>query len=170
LIDPDSLALCPSCGWCRSLVELTLATAPPTRREQRQSVLGWAEFVVLLGKTPGWVWLLGSGVVGVGFLTGLLHWLLPAEGLPRALWTTGQAVFGLALVLVAQTWALVLLAPRDDSLGARDLFLSGRLWPLTVKRLPATQWPVALAAWGLTLALGAVGWIGGLSYWLPRGG
>lgn len=169
LIDPESLALCPKCGWCRSLAETAQWSARPVHPTRPPSRLGGQEFLELLFKSPGWLWILAGGILLNGVITVVAGSLLPSEGLFRALWTTGQIAVGLLLILGAQAWALVLFAPTDDKLGAKDLFLSGRLWGLILKRLPATQWQVGFAVWGLTLVISAAGWIGGLAYYLPKG-
>lgn len=168
LIDPDSLALCPQCGWCRALEEAACLASPRAGQAERPALLGSIEFLELLCKLPAWIWGLLGGLTVAAVVAVAADSLLPARGLPRALWTTGQIGFGLGLVVAAQAWALVLLAPADDRLGARDLFLPGRLWNLTLKRLPATKGSVSLAAWGVALAAAAA-WVGGLSYWLPVG-
>lgn len=169
LIDPEGMALCPACGWCRTLAEAASLTVEQARPVQRPSVLGSREFLELLRKSPGWTWIMAGGIIVAAILSAVVNWQLPPEGFVRALWTTGQIGLGVVLVLVAQTWALVLLAPQDERLGNKDLFLSGRLWGLILKRLPETQWQLAIAVWGVTLSVGAVLWIGGLSYWLPTG-
>lgn len=166
LINPDSLALCPNCGWCRLLQEAAGLAGQPARPAERRSVLGSTEFVMLLWRLPGWIWGLIGSLAAAAALAATANHLLPAHGLPRALWTSGQIGVGLGLLLTAQAWALVFLAPFDDRLGTRDLFLPGRLWNLTLKQLPATKGPVLLATCGLALATAAT-WVGGLAYWLP---
>ena len=169
LVDPAGLSLCPKCGWCRSLAETRLWSAEPVQTKRPPSRLGGREFLELIWKSPCWLWILAGGLVVVGAVTAAADAVLPPEGLVRALWTTGQIAVGLLFVLGAQAWALILFAPKDDKLGAKDLFLSGRLWGLILKRLPATQWQVGFAVWGLTLAVSGAAWVGGLSYYLPKG-
>jgi hypothetical protein len=77
---------------------------------------------------------------------------------------------GMALIVIAQLWAFVQIAPREEGMEIYDLFLPGRLWALSLKRLPETQWPVSLAAWGWTLiAFGAL-WIGGVNFGMRPSG
>lgn len=167
LIDPELMALCPQCGWCRALEEATSLTAAPVSAGQRRSMLGSAELWDLIWASPAWLLILISGSIAILLLTGMIARQLPVGGLIRAAWSTGQIGLGLLMILVAQAWSLILLAPQDDKLGTKDLLLSGRLWGLTLRRLPETQWQLDLAVWGMTLAVTAVSLVGGLGYWLP---
>src|SRR5262249_37562217 len=91
---------------------------------------------------------------------------LEEDSLPRAIWSTAQIILGLLMILAAQVWALALLAPEDDRLHFKDAIFAGRLWVLTVKRLPETRAQVYLGSWGLATMLAAILCIGGLAHWL----
>jgi hypothetical protein len=84
----------------------------------------------------------------------------------RAAWCTGQIGLGLVLILVAQIWALIVIAPDDEKLGNRDAIMPGRLWVLTTRRLPRTCRQVWLGAWGLAAILAALFVVGGLAHWM----
>ncbi len=170
LIDPDGLGLCQACGYCRSLEQDRDLVPPPPEEPTaagapRRSLFGFVEFCILLGKLPGWFWglLAGTGVlVGLSFAADAL---LPHAGLARALCGTGAAVLGLGLVLAAHGSALVRLAPSDDRLGLKDLFLFLRLWVLMARRRPPLCRTLCAAVWGLTLAACGLFVVGGLAYW-----
>lgn len=153
LVDPGSLGLCGECGYCRLLEEGASPTAPP---RPQPSALGLSEFLDLVAGLPLWVW-----VLLVGEALAVLVSVAAQLGLHEQVqhytvwWYSVQAGAGLVALLVAQLWALMLVAPEDDRLGPKDLFLPVRLWWVAVRRLPATRWPVWIGTWGLTLLLGA---------------
>ena len=95
---------------------------------------------------------------------------LPPSGLLRALWSTGQIVTGMLMILVAQIWLLILMAPDDDKLGNKDVILSGRLWALAARRLPGTRAQFWLASWGKRNGFDVVTWarIGPSRSWTSR--
>src|SRR5262249_45628841 len=92
--------------------------------------------------------------------------LLPPDTLRRAIWSTSELVLGVLMILAAQFWALMEVASEDEGLGAKDLFLSGRLWWQTCKRLPQTSGQVWLGTWGLAAVLSSFLIIGDLEHWL----
>src|SRR5262249_40143032 len=102
LIDPECMALCPACGWCRALEEAACLTGKQVESTGQRSGLGSREFVELLRKSPGWTWILAGGIMAAAVLSGIVNWLLPPEGFIRALWTTGQIGLGVILVVAAQ--------------------------------------------------------------------
>jgi hypothetical protein len=172
LIDPNGLGWCRACGYCHSL-EQERKSRPLQRPAlpAKSSPLCLLECGRLLTRAPTWVWVLLTGVVTV--VAGSLPPMLSlAEGsLARCLWCTSQLVLGVLMILVAQAWALMVVADSDDGLGVKDAFISARLWAVTLKRLPETRRQLWLASWGLTAVLSALFLIGGLSYWftyLPR--
>jgi hypothetical protein len=76
------------------------------------------------------------------------------------------------LVFAAQLLALIQLAPRDERLGIKDLFLPIRLWSQVFQHLPLGRASVWLGGWGVSLILAGIFMVGGLSYWsqfLPGG-
>ncbi|HYT88928.1 MAG TPA: hypothetical protein VEL76_09480, partial [Gemmataceae bacterium] len=113
--------------------------------------------------------LAGVGVIAVFSLPPRVS--LPEEGLPRCLWSTIQLGIGILMILAAQLWALLVLADTDERLSYKDAIFSGRLWGLTLWKLPATRQQLWLGAWGIAAILSALFLIGGLSHWftyLPR--
>jgi hypothetical protein len=166
LVSPDGLGWCPKCGYCRSLAEdgakIGLATATVA---QKTSPLGVLEFYELLAKLPPWLCVLLGGAAGLAVLSLIAHLLLPVDSLARALWSTLELVLGLLALFAAQVWSLIVLAPRDDGLSARDLVLSVRLWGLTFRKLPEMRRQVWVGGWGVAAALCSVLIVGGFSYW-----
>jgi len=168
LIDPSGLGWCKSCGYCKSLEEekdrVPLAETPATPRTP--SVLGMVEFGQMLAKLPNWALVLISGI-GVVVVANLPPAKALAENsLTRAVFATAEMGVGLLMIVAAQIWALFVLAPGDDKLGFKDAILPGRLWGMTLKRLPAMRGQVWLASWGISCILAAVLIIGGLAHWL----
>lgn len=169
LISPTTLGLCPKCGYCRSLEENKLKVTKPAVKKRRFSLFGFVEFCELLIGLPSWFWIL---VLGFGVVTGLsvaVAWYVPAESPWRSSWSTLQLVTGVTALILAQFWALVLVAPHAERVSPKDLFfLSANLWGLTWRRLPETRRPIWLACWGLGLAGYALFLIGGVSEQLPN--
>jgi hypothetical protein len=167
LIDPHGLGWCKACGYCKSLSEdkarvpLDVKPAP-----SQPSVLGLVEFGQLLAQLPNWAWVLIGGVAMVAAIDIPLSMALQGDGLPRAIFSTLQIVLGVLMIVAAQTWSLVLLAPSDDKLGIKEAMLPSRLWGMTVKQLPETRGQVWLASWGLACILSAIFIVGGLTHWL----
>lgn len=168
LINPDSLGLCQVCGYCRSLEE-GRAKVLAVPAEEEQAILGRR------GRRSGFHWLAESfwlpcfAVGAVALFTHLLDRRVDEESVTRTLWATGELIVGVVALFVAQWWALVMVAPREEGMGIRDLFLPARLWILTLIRLPETRWPVSMAAAGWALVACAVFWIGGLELWYSKG-
>jgi hypothetical protein len=166
LTNPDSLGWCPKCGYCRSLEDGGAAITAGTSPARKPSALGIVEFIELVKKMPPWVKVLLAGVLAIVLVSVAGHFVLPAgESYSRALWSTTELGLGLLAIIVGQFWALVLLAPRDDKLGAKDAFIPFRLWSIAAKQVPLTTRPVWLGAWGLSAGVCAVLVVGGLSYW-----
>jgi hypothetical protein len=165
LISPETLGWCPSCGYCRSLEKDAIkvqATAPVIKKP---SVIGFMEFLELLGRVPAWAWIL---LAGAAVLTGVAiagNMLLPRESLGRALWGTIQLGVGILLFFGAEVWALVHLAPKEENLGFKDLFLFGRLWGATARSLPDTKRQVWMGSWSTIAMICALFVVGGFGYW-----
>jgi hypothetical protein len=166
LTNPEGLGWCPACGYCRSLEEdvkkVALMLKPATGQP---SALGMVEFFEVLGRLPMWLWVLLGGTTCVAVISIAASFMLPDNSLARALWCTIQVGAGLLGLFAAQAWSLVILAPESDHLGAKDLILSARLWKMTCRFLPATQWQVWLGSWSAAAMLCAVFIVGGYSYW-----
>jgi hypothetical protein len=174
LVDPNGLGWCKACGYCRSLEEERAKDPPPeaaageasTAKKTRPSVGGLVELGEAVYKLPSWVWVLLAGMAGFALVSLLPSKKLPLDSLERAVWCTLQIAMGLLLILAAQFWAVIQIAPHDERVSARDVLLPARLWGLVFKRMPAMRLPVWFAGWGLSLILSAVLIIGGLSYWM----
>jgi hypothetical protein len=165
LISPDSLGWCPKCRYCRSLEEDAPQFDLVNKVAAKTSPLGMMEFMDLFSKLPQWSWVLGVGALLIVIISLASKFVLPATCLGRALWSTIQLGIGLLGLLAAQVWALIVLAPEDDRLGPKDLFLATRLWSLTLKRLPQMARQVWVGAWSVSAMVCAVLLVGGLSYW-----
>jgi hypothetical protein len=91
--------------------------------------------------------------------------VLLEESFERALWQAIQLVLGLLAILVGRIWAIILVTSEEATIGIIDVFLSWRLWKLTIQRLPLTRKPVWVGAWGMTAAVCAYFVIGGQEFW-----
>ena len=165
LISPESLGLCERCGYCRSLEETRLRGRASDQSGGGRERVSLVEFFEALGQLPEWSWVLLCGVACTVAVSVLGIYLMPPEPPFRAWWSAAQLSVAIAALLVAQAWALILVAPYDDHIGAMSLIFPARVWWLACRRLPATRWPVWLGAWGTASALGAALLVGGLGYW-----
>jgi hypothetical protein len=166
LVDPENLGWCPKCRYCRTLEQApAIVFKSPGSNEHQTSPFGVIEFYQLVKKLPNWLRVLVAGSVFLLVISTVTTFLLPANSLIRALWSTVQLALGLIGLIAAQAWALIVIAPEDDGLGAKDLVFASRLWNLTLKRLPETRRQVWLGAWSVSGMLAALFLIGGLSYW-----
>jgi hypothetical protein len=166
LINPGSLGWCPKCGYCQSLdADAAKVVVPSKAGPHKPSPLGIVEFFDMLAKLPAWLWVTLGGITVVVLVSLAADFLLADDSLPRALWSTGELALGLLLLLVAQVWLFVQLAPNDDRLSAKDIILSARLWSLGARRLPETRGQVWFGVWSSTAVLCAVFVVGGFSYW-----
>ncbi len=167
LVDPQGLGWCQKCGYCRSLDEAKAnpVTAKPPAPAQKFAE-GAGAVVSLAAGLPNWFWLLLLGMALFAAASLLPGLALAPQSFARALWCTLQMAIGLLLVLSAQFWAVMYLAPEDEKIGTKDVFLPFRLWGLVFQRLPAMRWHVWIAGWGLSILLSALLFVGGLSHWL----
>jgi hypothetical protein len=166
LIDPQGLGWCKECGYCKTMEEDKKRVPEQAAAAQQTSPLGVVEFGQLVGKMPGWAWVMAGGVFAVAALNALAGSLLADEGLPRALWSTMQVAVGFVMIFSAQFWSLVLFAPTDGTLHFKDAIVPGRLWAMTMQKLPRTRGQVWLASWGLACILSGIILVGGLGYWV----
>ena len=164
LISPESLGWCPKCRYCRT-IEQDAAKVDRATNATKSSPLGATEFMNLVAKLPKWFWVMAAGAAAIALVSVASQFVLPAECLERAIWSTAQVALGLLALIAAQVWAVLVLAPEDDRLGAKDIIFSIRLWGLTTKRLPEMARQVWLGAWGAAAMLCAVLLVGGMSYW-----
>jgi hypothetical protein len=171
LISPESLGWCQKCGYCRTLEE-DKARVPITQPAgQHRRVPSRLEMVYWLTRLPSWVWILLIGVVSILLVVVPVSRRLDDDCLERAAWCLVQLVVGLVLFWGTQLWTLLMVADRDEKLGAKDIFLSGQLWVVAFRALPLTRWQFCLVAWAITLIVTAFWPIGGLDYmfrYLPR--
>jgi len=167
LIDPNGLGWCKACGYCKSLEDDKARVPLEAQRLPRPpSTLGLVEFGQVMAQLPSWVWIMLGGVAIVVAFSVPLAGSLAARPLPRAVCSTVEAILGLLLIFAAQTWALCVLAPGDDKLHFKDAVFPGRLWGMSLRRLPQMRGQVWLASWGLACILSAVFVIGGQAHWL----
>lgn len=167
LTDPEGLGWCPGCGYCRSLEEegQALPAAAPAAAK-KPSALGASEFGEAMKRMPSWAWPLLVGVAVVLGMSIAADTLLPEDCLARALWSAIQMVLSVIGLIAAQLWAIMIVGEREDGLGARDLFLSARVWRAAFRRLPDTRKAIWLGAWSLTALVCGAAVVGGFNYWL----
>jgi hypothetical protein len=166
LIDPQGLGWCKECGYCKSMEEDKKRVPEQAAAPQQISPLGVVEFAQMARKMPGWAWVIVGGMLAVAFLNSMMNVLLPDKGLARALWSTMQIAGGVLMIFTAQFWSLVMFAPSDDTLHFKDAILPGRLWVMTLQKLPGTRGQLWLASWGLACILSGIILVGGLGYWV----
>jgi hypothetical protein len=171
LISPNSLGWCQKCGYCRTLEEDKARVVIERPAAHRGGAPSRLEMVYWLTRVPGWAWILVCGVVSILLVVFPVSHRLPDDCLERAVWCLVQLGAGLILFWGTQFWTLLMVADRDEKLGAKDVFLSGHLWSVAARALPLTRWQFCLAAWAVTLIITAFWPIGGLDYmfrYLPR--
>jgi hypothetical protein len=170
LVNPESLGLCPACGYCHSL-HADAAEPESAINMAKNTVAGesavafWQMMLVL----PKWAWvtLAGVALILVGSLVG--DALLSAASFARAVWSSAQLIVGLVLVLGAQIYGVFRLSSSESGVEGREFFLfSPRLWRRIFKELPATRWLVYLESWGLSLMVCAIVIVGNLLYWVQN--
>jgi hypothetical protein len=169
LVNPDGLGWCQNCGYCHSLeqdrAKVPLKTAPKVQRKADPNII---DFARLLVNVPSWFWTMLAGAALVVLFTWLMEPHYRRTPFVRCVWCTVQIAAGALLVFFAEFWALLQVASADEALSAKDLFLPGRLWTLTVMRLPKTRWQVWMAAWGVATIVAALVLIGGLPHWFKH--
>jgi hypothetical protein len=168
LSNPDGLGWCPGCGYCRSLEEegQTVAAVPAPSAPKQPSLLGAAEFGLVLQLAPAWLWPLLGGMAVVAAISVAVDYQLAETCLVRAVWSAVQMLLSLVGLVFAQLWTVLLIAADEEKLGARDVLPSIRLWKAGLRRLPMTRKPVWLGAWCLTGLLCGLLVVGGFNYWL----
>jgi hypothetical protein len=129
------------------------------------SSLGMVEFFNLVSRLPRWFWIMTGGSAVIAVISAASQYLLPPECLARAVWSTTQLGLGIVVLIAAQVWALIVMAPEDDRLSAKDIIFAIRLWALVSKRLPAMARQLWLGVWAGSAMLCAIFLVGGLSYW-----
>jgi hypothetical protein len=173
LTDAKGLGWCQACGFCKSLEEdrAKIPLQNPATAPAKANAVGAMGMVV--GNLPIWLWILLLGMALFAAATLLPAHYFGKNPLHRALWCTGQIVGGLVLLFTAQFLALLRLAPEDEKLGIKDVFLPFRLWGLIFQRLPALRFPLWIGGWGVAIIISALVFVGGLSHWmtyLPKSG
>jgi hypothetical protein len=166
LTDPAGMGWCQACGFCKSLEEDKAKVKVQAPAAQQAKPSNAAEAAKIATSIPRWFWPLLLGVVGFSAASLLPARQLAPNSLQRALWTTCQIGAGVFLIFLAQFIALVRIAPEDEKLSFKDVFMPTRLWSLVFKRLPAQKFALWLAGWGLAISLSGGILIGGMDYWL----
>lgn len=170
LLNPQELGWCPRCRYCRSLESEQKATnVIEEGKRKKLSPLGIVEFLEFANKLPSWAIILIEGIVVIFVCSLLLNRYFPAEeSLARALTSLITYIVSVVTVLVVNFWSIAILAPDDEHLGPKDVFLFGKLWRQVVKHQPEMRWQLWLGAWALTAFACAVLFIRGTDYWLNR--
>ncbi len=165
LISPESLGMCPGCGYCRSLEEgKDKIPPPPEPKERRPSLFGMVEFIELLGWLPLWFWTLVASAGLVVVVTVFARREVSAHSAVLTWWGGVQFVAGVLLLIAAHVWALLRVAHDDEGIGPFDFVpYSPRIWRLVFRRLPATSWQILLAGWGFLLTGSALA-LGGIPF------
>ena len=112
----------------------------------------------------GWSWVLLLGVLAALGVSIVADWLLPVQPWKAAEIAAPCNPGGSGGDNGGQRcWALLLLPVEDERLGPMQLLrcYPGLSGPYR-SPLPLTRWPVWLASWGLTLAVGALLLVGGI--------
>jgi len=163
LIDPEGLGWCKACGYCGTLE----AEQKNKLMQTEQAPSTSAVFAGAAGQIPWWFWvlLIGIGALAAGSLA--VGQLLPAgDTFYRALFTSVQMGVGVVLIFAGQIVALMHVAPEDEKLSFKDAIVPTRLWALVAKRLSNLYGCLWTSVWGLSLAVFAILFIGGLKHWM----
>jgi hypothetical protein len=166
LVDAAGLGWCSKCGYCQSLEDDKDKVRKPQPQKTTNLTGGTGDAFRLIVQLPSWVWLLVMGVGIIGGLSFCIGQQFAPDSFQRAVWCTSQIGAGLLLMLAAQFWALTYLAPHDENVGVKDVFLPFRLWTVMFRHMPAMRWPVSVVAWSLAIILCGAIFIGGLSHWM----
>jgi hypothetical protein len=168
LIDPEEMGYCPICGYCRYVEEARQNPGFDRPKQPTEMEVFKASVGQTVAAMPGWVGVMLGGIFAIIVYLIALDSLLAEPSYERAMAGLVMMIGGLVTTLACQFWALLKVAPRHQELAMTDSFLRpGQIWHAAVGEMPATRWPVWLAAWGLSLALGAALFVGGQSYWVP---
>jgi hypothetical protein len=143
---------------------MTLGQSPPP---QSRSGAGTSELSLAFRVVPSWGWILIFGMGFVAAISFIADYNLPEKGRGRAIWSTGQVLWGLAAFLVTGVAVSGRLRAMRQSLSLSDILFPDRLWVLAVKNLPATRWYICTAVWTVMAVVCGIFWVGGLTYWLP---
>jgi hypothetical protein len=164
LTDPYGIGLCPRCGYCRSLsVEGVAVLAATGKVRQWPIALPGLQHAARVA--PAAIFAIAVAFLAVVPLAYLADQRFPIGSRARAIWSTGSLACGAILLLAGQAWAVALLKRMKERVNWGDLLSPLQLWGMTLRRLPATAWPVGLGGSGILAVLAAVLWVGGLSYW-----
>ena len=169
LINPESLGWCPKCGYCRSLEQdatnLPLSLQLQGKSAKKPSPLGVVEFWEMVVGLPRWLKVLVVGTIIAVLVSFLMNAVLPRETMSRAVWSTIQLVAGVVGLVAAQVWSVILIAPYEERVGPKDMFVPGKIWGFVFRRLPDMQKQLWLGTWSLSAGVCAVCLIGGLDFW-----
>ena len=84
----------------------------------------------------------------------------------RVLWSLGQLLFGVAVVVAAHAWAVVQVPSNEVRARGRGSWSLMGLWRAAASQMPATRWPVNLLSWGLSVIFCALFVVGGFGWWV----
>ncbi|MBY0523947.1 MAG: hypothetical protein K2R98_11145 [Gemmataceae bacterium] len=157
LISPESLGMCPSCGYCRSLEEGKDKVPTAEKGKPRLSLFGLVEFCQLLAWVPAWCWLLLGGVGLIVLMTLYVRPLVANDTPARESWGLVLICIGAIGLIIAHVWALLQVALEYEKAGFFDLFfLLLRIWGVALRRLPSTSGSVVLASWSTALVVSSI--------------
>ncbi len=165
LTDAGGIGWCPACGHC-ALLEQQAEQVPGQPPPRAPSKLGAVEFFSVVGRTPGWLWLLFAGVLGVIGASLAVSFILPDDSLDRVRWSLGQLLFGVAIMVMAHIWAIRQVPAVEVRGRSRGKYSLVELWRVAASRMPATRWPVNLMSWGVSLIVCALLVVGGFGWWV----
>jgi hypothetical protein len=163
LVDPHGLGWCQACGYCGSLGAVVSAPKPSAAAGPEDAEASSASST---GQSPPWTLALLVGVVVLATATWAISRSVPLRPLPRATWTTVQVIAGVLVMLVGQCYGVIRVAPEEATLHAIDVIVPFRLYGMIFSRLPKLCSVLFFAAWGLTLIVTALLFVGGLQHWL----
>jgi hypothetical protein len=164
LTDPQGIGLCPRCGFCRTLaVEGVAVLASAGQKPNWEPTVRGLRHALRVA--PAALLTVCVALVAVVPLAYSADMRLAPGSRERAVWSAWNLLAGLLLVGAGQAWAINLLKEMKERVSWSDLASPFQLWGLTLRRLPATAWPVGLGNSGALTILAAVVWVGGLSYW-----
>lgn len=150
---------CPRCGWYPALN--TCVEVDPIEDEAAapEKPPEWWEVI------PMWAWLLGIGEVGLICLSVFARITMPLETGERARWALIQLFIGAVAFLAGHAWAFFYAVMKTSDFGLLDIISRPlAIWKPSNVILPKSFPRLAMAVWGLSAVLLAVGVIGGINY------
>jgi hypothetical protein len=159
---------CSRCGFREEgRTPAPVRTLEQSQAPQARSGTGSSEISLAFKIMPSWGWILVIGIGLIAVISGIADYALPERSRWRAIWSTGQVLWGLIAFLITGVAVSGRLRSMRQSLGLTDMLFPDRLWVAAIKNLPATRWYVCTAVWTIMAVVCGIFWVGGLTYWLP---